>query len=92
MTVREQKLTEKPRTLRVRVVDKTKEGEPVVNIETPIPVVKFGMKMAKAFSPQMKDVDVDWDAIADMIGAGDVGKLVEVDDQLQHKTVEVWVE
>ena len=92
MAVQEQELKQKPRTLRVRVVDKAKEGEPVVNIRMPIRVVKFGMKMARAFSPQMKEVDVDWEAIAEAIEDGEVGKIVDVEDQAEKKTVEVWVE
>ena len=93
MAIREQELTQKPRTLRIKVVDWSKEGEPVANIRMPIRVVKFGMKMARAFSPQMKDLDVDWDAIIEMIEDNDtVGKIVDVEDEAEKKTVEVWVE
>ena len=49
--------------LRVRVVDHTKEGRPAVNSKAPIGEVKWGMKMAQAFSPQMKDADLDGDSI-----------------------------
>ena len=80
------------KSLRVKVVDQTKEGQPAVNIKMPIGIVKFGMKMAQAFSPEMKNVDLDWDGIAAMIEAGEVGELVHVEDEAQHKTVEVWVE
>jgi hypothetical protein len=66
--------------------------KPAVNIKMPISVVKWGMKMAKTFSPEMKDVDVDWASIEAMIESGEIGKLVEVEDQAQNKTVEVWVE
>jgi hypothetical protein len=92
MAVKEQELKQKPRTLRVRVVDKAKDGAPVVNIRMPIRVVKFGMKMAKAFSPQVNEVDVDWDAIAVAIEDGEIGKIVDVEDEAEKKTVEVWVE
>lgn len=78
--------------LRVKVVDHTKEGRPAVNINMPIAVVKWGLKMGQAFSPKMKDVDVDWDAVIAMVQQGYHGKLVEVEDEAQHKTVEVWVE
>ena len=90
MAVQEQ--AQKATTLHVRVVDKAKEGDPVVNIRIPVRVVKFGMKMAKTFSPQMKDVDVDWDAISEMVEDGAVGKLVDVDDEAEQKTVEVWLD
>ena len=92
MALREQELTQKPRTLRMKVVDKLKASEPVVNIKMPVRVVKFGMKMAKAFSPQMKDVELDWDAITAMIEDGTIGKIVDIDDEAEHKTIEIWVE
>jgi hypothetical protein len=78
--------------LRVKVVDQTREGRPAVNIKVPVSVVKWGMKMAQAFSPQMKDVDLDWDSIDAMVQQGDIGKIVEVEDEAEHKTIEIWLE
>jgi hypothetical protein len=78
--------------LRVKVVDHTKEGRPAVNIKVPIGVVKWGLKMAQAFSPHMKDVNLDWDSIDAMVQEGATGKLVEVEDEAEHKTIEVWLE
>ena len=78
--------------LRVTVVDHTKDGSPAVNIKVPVGVVKWGMKLAQAFSPQMKDVELDWDSINAMVQDGEAGKLVEVDDEAEHKTIEVWLE
>ena len=78
--------------LRVTVVDLAKEGRPAVNIKVPIGVVKWGMKIAQAFSPQMKEVDFDWNSIDAMVQEGESGKIVEVEDEAKHKTVEVWLE
>ena len=78
--------------LRVKVMDDTKEGRPAVNIKVPIGVVKWGLKMAQAFSPQMKDVELDWDSIDAMVQEGETGKIVEVEDEAEHKTIEVWLE
>lgn len=78
--------------LRVKVVDQDSEGRPAVNIKVPVGVVKWGMKMAQVFSPQMKDVNLDWDSIDAMVQEGETGKLVEVEDEAEHKTVEVWLE
>jgi hypothetical protein len=75
--------------LRVRVLE---GGRPTINIKVPIGVAKWGMKMAQAFSPQMKDADLDWEAITAIIQEGEQGKIVEVEDEVNHKTVEVWVE
>jgi hypothetical protein len=75
--------------LRVRVLE---GGRPTVNIKVPIGVAKWGMKMAQAFSPEMKDANLDWDSITAIIQEGEQGKIVEVEDEADHKTVEVWVE
>jgi hypothetical protein len=77
------------RFLRVRVVE---DGHQAVNFKVPIGVAKWGMKMAQAFSPEMKNADLDWENITAMIQDGERGKLVEVEDEVHHKTVEVWVE
>jgi hypothetical protein len=90
--VQDQEPEKKARFLRVKVVDNTKDGRPAVNINLPIGVVKWGMKMAQAFSPEMKDANLDWDSITAMIQEGARGKIVEVEDEAEHKTVEVWVE
>ena len=79
----------KAKLLRVRVAE---GGHPTVNVKVPIGVAKWGMKMAQAFSPEMKDADLDWDSINAIIQEGEQGKIVEVEDEVDHKTVEVWVE
>jgi hypothetical protein len=79
----------KAKLLRVRVVE---AGHPTVNVKVPIGVAKWGMKMAQAFSPEMKDADLDWESITAMIQEGEQGKNVEVEDEVNHETVEVWVE
>ena len=75
--------------LRVRVVE---DGHQAVNVKVPIGVAKWGMKMAQAFSPEMKDADLDWDSITAIIQEGEQGKILEVEDEVDHKTVQVWVE
>lgn len=80
------------RYLRVRVVDHEKAGRPAVNIRVPIGVVKFGMKMAQAFSPHMKDVDLDWNSLDAMVDEGMTGEIVEVEDEAKHKTINVSLE
>lgn len=80
------------RQLRIRVVHTDKPDRPAVNIRVPIGVVRFGMTMAQAFSPEVRKADLDWDAVIGMLDTGDLGKIVEVEDEAEHKTVEVWVE
>jgi hypothetical protein len=78
--------------LHVKVVDTTKEGRPAVNVTVPIAIARFGLKMARAFSPEMTDPNIDWDELTALIESGEVGNLVEVDDEAEHRHVEVWVE
>jgi hypothetical protein len=77
------------RFLLVRVIE---DGRPTVNIKVPVGVARWGMKMAQAFSPEMKDANPDWESITAMIQEGEGGKIMEVEDKVEHKTVEVWVE
>ncbi len=78
--------------LRVKVTDLAKESHPAVNIKVPLGVVKWGINMAQAFSPQMKDVKLEWDSIDAMVQEGELGKIVEVEDEAGHRTIEVWLE
>jgi hypothetical protein len=84
--------TPKARILHVKVVDNARGDHPTVNVKLPVGVVRWGMKIGAAFSPQLKDANLDWDAIATAIEQGEVGKIVEVEDEAEHKTVEVWLE
>ena len=81
----------KATTLRVKVVD-TADGRQSVNVKLPISLVKFGMKMGQAFSPELRDAKVDWDSVVAAIEQGELGKIVEVEEPAENRTVEVWVE
>ena len=82
----------KAKWIRVRVLDTTEGDHPSVNIKVPIGVAKWGMRMATKFSPETKDLALDWDSITAIIDEGADGKIVEVEDEAEHKTIEVWVE
>jgi len=83
---------QKARYLRIKVVDTTRSDRPAVNVRMPMGLVKWGMKAAQAFSPELKRTDVDWDSLTAAVTTGELGKIVEVEDEAEHKTVEVWVE
>jgi len=42
--------------------------------------------------PANEDVHLDWDSIDAMVQEGETGKIVEVEDEAEHKTIEVWLE
>lgn len=86
-----QVLAKEPRWLRVKVVDTAGNGHPV-DVRVPIRLVKWGMTMARTFSPELKEANLDWDAISAMIEAGEGGEMVHVEDEEKHQTIEVWTE
>ena len=88
----DQELEKKARYVRVKVVDNMKDGRPAVNIHVPIRVAKWGLKMAQTFSPDVKGANLDWDSIGAMIQDGAQGEIVHVDDEAEHKTIDVWLE
>jgi hypothetical protein len=75
--------------LHLRVIE---DGRPTVNIKVPVGVARWGMKMAQVLSPEMKDANLDWESLTAMIQEGEGGQIVEVEDKVEHKTVEVWLE
>ena len=77
--------------LLVKVVDTAREGRPPVNIRVPIGVFKFGIKMAQTFSPDVKKANLDWDGITAMVEEGALGELVHVEDEAEHRIVDVSV-
>lgn len=80
------------RYLHVKVVDQMKEGHPVVSVKVPTSLVKFGLKMAQTFSPEMKDANIDWEELSKAIDEGVFGEIAHVEDETQHKTIDVWVD
>jgi hypothetical protein len=83
---------QKPTKLCIKVIDHAKGDQPVVNVRLPLGVAKWGMKMAGGFSPEMKDLDIDWESLTAAVEGGARGELVHVEDQEKHQTVDVWVE
>jgi len=77
--------------LLVKVVDTSREGRPPVNIRVPIGVVKFGIRMAQTFSPDVKKANLDWDGVTAMVEEGTLGELVHVEDEAEHKIIDVSV-
>jgi len=79
--------------LRVRVLaedDKTK-----VNVNLPLSLVDVGLKLAMKFSPELQDEslkDIDFEEILEAIKNGAEGKIVDVYNEEDSTTVEVFIE
>ena len=82
----------KPTRMRIRVIDHAEGGRPAVNVTVPMGLVRFGLTMARAVSPELQDVDIDWEAVSTSIDAGESGQIVDVEDEKQQRTVDVFLE
>lgn len=81
----------RPTTLLVKVID-SRDGRLLTNVSLPLGIVRWGMKIAPLFAPEVRNANVDWDAIGALIQDGAAGQLVHVEDEKKHQTVEVWVQ
>jgi hypothetical protein len=77
------------RYFRVRVTD-TITGRVRVNVRLPVGVINAGLKMGMKFAPNVEGVD--YAAIAAAIQSGEMGKIVDVDDDKDGERVEVFIE
>jgi hypothetical protein len=77
------------RYFRVRVTDST-TGKVRVNVRLPVGVINAGLKLGMKFAPNVEGLD--YKEIADMIQAGGIGKIVDVEDDKDGEHVEVFIE
>jgi len=78
-----------PRWLRVRVTD-TNSGRPRVNVRLPISMVKIGLKMGTRFAPEIEGLDAEM--LVKSIESGEIGQIVDVQDDKDGEHVEVFLE
>jgi hypothetical protein len=77
------------RWLRVQVTD-SKTGKRKVSVNVPFAMVKFGLGVAKVFSPEMKGVDLD--EVSKMFDSAEAGLLVDVQDEESNEHVKIFFE
>ena len=77
------------RYFRVRVTNSI-SGRVRVNVRLPVGVINAGLKLGMKFAPNVEGVD--YKEIADMIQAGGIGKIVDVEDVKDGEHVEVFIE
>ena len=81
-----------PKWIKIRVYDP--DDDTKVNVNLPISFVGLGLKIAKKFSPELKDTgldDIDFKDIFDAIKNGAEGKIVDLENEDGEK-VEITVE
>ena len=77
------------RWMRIRVTD-LKTGRAKVNVNLPMGLVNFGMKMGARFAPEMENVNLD--EVLQAIKEGAQGKIVEVEDEDDNERVQIYIE
>jgi hypothetical protein len=82
-------LGRKPRYFRVRVTD-TDSGKPRVNVRLPLSMVSIGLKMGSRFSPEIEGMDTE--ELMRIIESGEIGQIVDVQDENDGEHVEVFLE
>lgn len=79
----------------LKVLVKTMDDKPKVNVKIPIAFVDVGLKLAKKFDPKLKDSGLDkinFKEIIEAVKDGAEGKIVDVDDEESQTRVKVYVE
>ena len=77
----------KPRWLNVKVTDSATQRNKV-SVRIPLSLARIGLRMGAKFAPEVEDVD--WDDILSELSAGDVGTIVEVQDEEDGEHVRVY--
>ena len=76
------------RWLNVRVADMA-SGRNKVSVRIPLKLARFGLRVGARFAPEMDDID--WEEVLDQLGSGDMGTLVEVQDEEDGELVKIFV-
>ena len=77
------------RWFRVRVKN-LETGKNKVSVNIPMPMVKFGLKIGRQFSPELNELDLDEMYAA--IGETEQGMIVDVQDEESNKHVQVFID
>ena len=81
--------SQQPRWLRVQVLN-SETGKSKVTVNVPFAMVKFGLGVARVFSPEMKGVDLD--EVGELFNNAEPGILVDVQDDESNEHVKVFFE
>lgn len=81
--------TRDARWLRVRVTD-LRGGQVKFNINLPIGLVKVGVRLGAQFGTG--DLSFDNAQVMDAIRNGKIGKIAEIENEMENERVEIWLE
>lgn len=74
---------------RVRVTDMT-SGKTRANLRIPLGMVNAGLKLGMRFTPEMEGLELD--KISQFIQEGQIGQLIDVEDDQDGERVEISIE
>jgi hypothetical protein len=77
------------RWMRIRVTD-LDTGRAKVNVNLPMGLVNFGMKMGARFAPEMEKVSLE--EMMKAVKEGAQGKIIEVEDEEDNERVQIYIE
>jgi len=76
-----------PRWLRVQVIN-SETGKNKVSVNVPFAMVRFGLGIARVFSPEVKGVDID--ELSEVFTNAESGLLVDVQDDESNEHVKIF--
>ena len=77
------------RWFRVRVKN-LETGKNKVSVNIPMPMVKFGLKIGRQFSPELNDMNLD--EMVSAMGEVENGMIVDVQDEESNEHVQVFID
>jgi len=77
------------RWFRVRVKN-LETGKNKVTVNIPMPMVKFGLKIGRQFSPELNDIN--FDEMYSAMGETEQGMIVDVQDEESNEHVQVFID
>ncbi len=77
------------RWFHVRITD-SGSGRTRVNVRLPVSLVNAGIKMGARFAPEVQGMDME--QLVEFINSGEVGQIVDVNNEEDGEHVEVYIE
>lgn len=77
------------RWFRVRVKN-LETGKNKVSVNIPLPLVKFGLKIGRQFSPELNELNLD--EMVSTMGIVENGMIVDVQDEESNEQVQIFID
>lgn len=79
----------------LKILVRTMDDNPKVNVNIPLSLVDVGLKLAKKFDPKLEESgldQIDLDEIIEAVKNGAEGQIVDVEDEENQTKVKIYVE